>query len=189
MFISDNGASAEGGPHGSVNENKFFNNVPDSLEENLKKIDELGGPKTFNHYPGAGRTPATRRSGAGSARPIAAASATRSSCTGRRASRRRARCARSTRTPSTWCRPCSTRSGIEPPAAITRRDAVADRRRQLCPRASTTPRRPASTHPVLRDVRPPLDLSRRLARGVPVAGTFVHRNRASASARPSRPRS
>jgi arylsulfatase len=51
MFISDNGASAEGGPHGSVNENKFFNNVPDSLDENLKKIDELGGPSTFNHYP------------------------------------------------------------------------------------------------------------------------------------------
>ena len=35
---------------GSVNENKFFNNVPDSLQENLKKIDELGGPTTFNHY-------------------------------------------------------------------------------------------------------------------------------------------
>jgi len=50
MFISDNGASAEGGPHGSVNENKFFNNVPDSLQENLQKIDELGGPNTFNHY-------------------------------------------------------------------------------------------------------------------------------------------
>ncbi len=28
MFISDNGASSEGGPTGSVNENKFFNNVP-----------------------------------------------------------------------------------------------------------------------------------------------------------------
>ncbi len=51
MFISDNGASAEGGPHGSVNENKFFNNVPDSLQENLEKIDQLGGPETFNHYP------------------------------------------------------------------------------------------------------------------------------------------
>jgi arylsulfatase A-like enzyme len=50
MFISDNGASSEGGPHGSVNENKFFNNVPDSLKENLEKIDELGGPNTFNHY-------------------------------------------------------------------------------------------------------------------------------------------
>lgn len=64
MFISDNGASAEGGPHGSVNENKFFNNVPDSLQENLEKIDELGGPTTFNHYPWgwtfAGNTPFRR---------------------------------------------------------------------------------------------------------------------------------
>ena len=50
MFISDNGASAEGGPTGSVNENKFFNNVPDSLEQNLAMIDQLGGPTTFNHY-------------------------------------------------------------------------------------------------------------------------------------------
>jgi arylsulfatase len=64
MFISDNGASSEGGPTGSVNENKFFNNVPDSLEENLQKIDELGGPSTFNHYAWgwtfAGNTPFRR---------------------------------------------------------------------------------------------------------------------------------
>jgi arylsulfatase len=50
MVISDNGASSEGGPTGSVNENLFFNNVPESLEENLARIDELGGPTTFNHY-------------------------------------------------------------------------------------------------------------------------------------------
>jgi arylsulfatase len=50
MLISDNGASSEGGPTGSVNENLFFNNVPESLEENLKQIDKLGGPDTFNHY-------------------------------------------------------------------------------------------------------------------------------------------
>ncbi len=36
--------SSEGGPTGSVNENLFFNNVPESLEENLRQIDELGGP-------------------------------------------------------------------------------------------------------------------------------------------------
>ena len=64
LFISDNGASAEGGPNGSVNENKFFNNVPDLLEENLKAIDALGGPTTFNHYPWgwtfAGNTPFRR---------------------------------------------------------------------------------------------------------------------------------
>jgi arylsulfatase len=64
MVISDNGASAEGGPHGSVNENKFFNNVPESVEENLKALDELGGPKYFNHYSWgwtfAGNTPFRR---------------------------------------------------------------------------------------------------------------------------------
>lgn len=51
MVISDNGASAEGGPHGSLNENLFFNNVPERLEDNLEQIDELGGPQFFNHYP------------------------------------------------------------------------------------------------------------------------------------------
>ena len=40
MVISDNGASSEGGPHGSVNETLFFNNVPESLEENLAMIDQ-----------------------------------------------------------------------------------------------------------------------------------------------------
>jgi arylsulfatase len=64
MVISDNGASAEGGPTGSINENKFFNNVPDSLEQNLAAIDEIGSPKYFNHYAWgwthAGNTPFRR---------------------------------------------------------------------------------------------------------------------------------
>lgn len=51
MVISDNGASAEGGPDGSINEMLFFNNAPESLEDNLKALDELGSPKYFNHYP------------------------------------------------------------------------------------------------------------------------------------------
>ncbi len=50
VVVSDNGASAEGGPSGSFNENKFFNNVPDTVEANLPHIDELGGPGTYNHY-------------------------------------------------------------------------------------------------------------------------------------------
>jgi arylsulfatase A-like enzyme len=64
MVISDNGASSEGGPNGSVNENLFFNNVPESLEENLAQIDDLGTPSTFNHYAWgwtwAGNTPFRR---------------------------------------------------------------------------------------------------------------------------------
>ncbi|MGH7679720.1 MAG: sulfatase-like hydrolase/transferase, partial [Gemmatimonadaceae bacterium] len=35
----------------SVNENKFFNGFPDELSENLKYLDVLGGPDTYNHYP------------------------------------------------------------------------------------------------------------------------------------------
>ncbi|MFD2246459.1 arylsulfatase [Pontibacter ruber] len=64
MLISDNGASSEGGPTGSVNENKFFNNMPDDLQQNLAAIDEIGSPKYFNHYPWgwtfAGNTPFRR---------------------------------------------------------------------------------------------------------------------------------
>jgi arylsulfatase len=50
MVISDNGASSEGGPTGMVNENMMFNNVQGSLEENLAALEDLGGPKYFNHY-------------------------------------------------------------------------------------------------------------------------------------------
>jgi len=50
-IVGDNGASAEGGLVGLVNENSFFNNVPEKLEDNLKVMDELGGPKHFNHFP------------------------------------------------------------------------------------------------------------------------------------------
>jgi arylsulfatase A-like enzyme len=51
IVVSDNGASGEGGPNGSVNENKMINGIPDDLAENLAKIDDLGGPNTYNHYP------------------------------------------------------------------------------------------------------------------------------------------
>ena len=64
MVISDNGASSEGGPVGSLNEMFFFNNVKESLEDNLKMIDKLGGVETCNHYPwgwtNAGNTPFRR---------------------------------------------------------------------------------------------------------------------------------
>ena len=64
MLISDNGASAEGGESGLVNEGAFFNEVKGSLEQNLAAIDDIGGPKYFNHYPWgwtwAGNTPFRR---------------------------------------------------------------------------------------------------------------------------------
>lgn len=51
VVVSDNGASGEGSPNGSVNENKFFNGWPDDLQDNLKYLDKLGSPDTYNHYP------------------------------------------------------------------------------------------------------------------------------------------
>ena len=51
MVISDNGASAEGGPAGTTNEAQFFNNAQETLEESLAVIDKIGGPEHFNHYP------------------------------------------------------------------------------------------------------------------------------------------
>ena len=51
FYCADNGASGEGTPNGSVNENKFFNEWPDDLAENLAMLDKLGGPETYNHYP------------------------------------------------------------------------------------------------------------------------------------------
>ncbi len=51
LYAADNGASGEGSPNGSVNENKFFNGYPDELSENMQYLDVLGGPETYEHYP------------------------------------------------------------------------------------------------------------------------------------------
>ena len=52
------------GVTGTTNEAQFFNNCPEPVEDSLKVIDELGGPKHFNHYPWgwtfAGNTPLRR---------------------------------------------------------------------------------------------------------------------------------
>ena len=64
MVVSDNGASSEGGPTGTTNEAQFFNNAQEPFEDSLAALDELGGPKHFNHYPWgwtfAGNTPFRR---------------------------------------------------------------------------------------------------------------------------------
>jgi arylsulfatase A-like enzyme len=51
IVTSDNGASGEGTPTGSVNESLFFNGMPDSIEQNMEYFDVLGGIETYNHYP------------------------------------------------------------------------------------------------------------------------------------------
>ena len=50
VAVSDNGASAEGGEHGTRNEGLFFNLAPETLEDNLEVFDQWGGEDTFAHY-------------------------------------------------------------------------------------------------------------------------------------------
>ena len=61
LVMSDNGASGEGGTHGSANEYRYFLGLEDRFEDSLARIDQLGGPFTHNHYPSgwaqAGNTP------------------------------------------------------------------------------------------------------------------------------------
>jgi hypothetical protein len=51
FYCADNGASGEGSPSGSVNENRFFNGYPDDVAQSMAMIDKLGGPDAYNHYP------------------------------------------------------------------------------------------------------------------------------------------
>jgi arylsulfatase A-like enzyme len=50
-IVGDNGASTEGGLGGSANELAWLNGVPEDPESVLKKMNDLGTWKTYNHYP------------------------------------------------------------------------------------------------------------------------------------------
>jgi arylsulfatase A-like enzyme len=64
VLVSDNGASAEGGPEGSINDVRLVNRDPAGSREMRARIDELGGPTVHNNYPWgwtlAGNTPFKR---------------------------------------------------------------------------------------------------------------------------------
>ncbi len=51
VLVSDNGASSEGGPQGSINESRLYNNAYFTFEENMKELDILGGPESYPNYP------------------------------------------------------------------------------------------------------------------------------------------
>ena len=64
VAISDNGASPEGGPHGSFNSNLFYNGEPETYEVSAPHVDELGSPVSYPAYAygwaHAGNTPFQR---------------------------------------------------------------------------------------------------------------------------------
>jgi arylsulfatase A-like enzyme len=64
LVLSDNGASSEGGPVGSLNDARAWNMVPRTMEEAAERLEEIGGPRIHNNYPWgwtvAGNTPFRR---------------------------------------------------------------------------------------------------------------------------------
>lgn len=50
LFLSDNGASAEGGQLGTSNEHRFSSRMDESAAHNLAHIHNWGGPDTYPHY-------------------------------------------------------------------------------------------------------------------------------------------
>src|SRR4029078_627221 len=64
VLVSDNGASAEGGERGSINDARLHNGMPAGRRELRARIAELGGPSAHNNYPWgwtmAGNTPFKR---------------------------------------------------------------------------------------------------------------------------------
>ncbi|MEE2898302.1 MAG: arylsulfatase [Gemmatimonadota bacterium] len=67
MAMSDNGASAEGGPHGTYDHQRSRNGFGTTVEANLARLEDMGGPFTYNNYPFgwamAGNTPFKRYKG------------------------------------------------------------------------------------------------------------------------------
>ena len=64
LVLSDNGASSEGGPRGSLNDVRAWNVLSTTVEEADARLDEIGGPRIHNNYPWgwtvAGNTPFRR---------------------------------------------------------------------------------------------------------------------------------
>ena len=187
MVVSDNGASAEGGVTGTTNEARFFNNVPGTVDDDLKVIDELGGPKHFNHYPWgwtfAGNTPFRRWKRetyrGGSSDPFLMQWPARITSGGEI----RTQYAHIIDMVPTVLDLLGLR--------VTRhhqgRPPVADPGRELRPHPRRRGGRDEPPHPVLRDDRPSVDLPRRLAGRVPVARPVLRGSEATPSARRSQP--
>ena len=64
MIMSDNGASAEGGPTGTFNGAYLYNGMPHDAVATAERLEEIGGPNSFPNYPWgwafAGNTPYRR---------------------------------------------------------------------------------------------------------------------------------
>jgi arylsulfatase len=61
VLVSDNGASQEGGPMGTLDEMKFFNFMAEDIDNAIARLDDIGGPDSHCNIPWgwaqAGNTP------------------------------------------------------------------------------------------------------------------------------------
>ena len=145
MLMSDNGASAEGGPHGLVQRAPLHatraRRRPSRATSRASTSSAASARTTTTR--GAGRGRATRRCGCGSATRGSAACARRWSCTGPRGiagggdGARRSSVTRSTSCRRSSTPPASTRADV-----VDGVDAAAGRRRSRCSPRSPTRRRP-----------------------------------------------
>jgi arylsulfatase len=62
--LSDNGASQEGNATGVMDEFRYFNNIPEDLDEVMGRLDDIGTRRSFSNYPWGwaqvGNTPGKR---------------------------------------------------------------------------------------------------------------------------------
>ena len=148
--------------------------MPDSLEENLEKIDELGGPTTFNHYAWgwtfAGNTPFRRwkretyRGGISDPFIVHWPKGIKAK------GEVRTQYAHAIDMVPTVLEAL----GIEAPTAIKGVTQSPIEGLSFAHAFDDAKAPIEAHHPVLRDDGPSLDLPRRLARGLPVAGAIVH---------------
>jgi arylsulfatase len=51
IVLSDNGASQEGHATGVLDEMKWFNGIPENVDEAVKRLDDIGGPNSHSNIP------------------------------------------------------------------------------------------------------------------------------------------
>ena len=162
--------------------------MPDSLEQNLAAIDDIGGPKYFNHYPWgwtcAGNTPFRRwkretyRGGISDPFIVHWPKGIKAK------GEVRTQYAHAIDMVPTVLEALD----IEPPAHIRGVTQSPIEGVSFAHTFDDAEGAVEARHAVLRDDGPPLDLPRRLARGLPVAGHRRSPSRDASSARRSRPR-
>ena len=151
--VSDNGASAEGGAEGSINDIRLRTSTRPAPPRCTTGSTRSAARSPTTTTRGAGRWPATRPSGAGSARCTRAGWPIRASSRwpARRSAVVPAASATSSPTPSTSCRPCWSWPGSSAPDEIEHVPQTRHRRHRASPTcwartAPTAPERHETQH-------------------------------------------